>query len=354
MKDLYDYLKYYGNSSFEELAFNDIDSLILTELTYAKLQEYIPNQKNKFITLKEFCKLFLNKYSEKDFKKEDYLFPSSYKLINSLKDCQRFTKAYLYNYINKINNETQFGALTIRFPNNLCYVAFEGTDSNIIGWQEDFELIYKFPTISQNLGKEYLNNTINIFDRNIYVGGHSKGGNIAMYAYMYAKQSIKKRIKTVYNFDGPGFLDNIINSSKYQEMTSKLKMFVPEQSIFGMILGHQKYQVVKSHGIGILQHYGDTWCCFGGKFLTGNLSKKSQKLEKNLKQYLNEMSEEEKIKFIETLSQICVNLNIKNVMQFREIKPISIINFIKEIKNVSGPMKKRFLDVIKMLMLGTK
>ena len=350
MKDLYDYLKYYGNSTFNEIAFNDVDSLIITELTYAKIKKFINNQKP--ITIKELCTLFLNKYSEKDFKKEDYLFPSSYKLILSLKDCQRFNQAKIYNYEKLINEETQFGALTLRFPNNLCYVAFEGTDSNIIGWQEDFELIYKFPTISQKLSQEYLNKTINIFDRNIYVGGHSKGGNLAMYAYMYSKPTIKKRIKTVYNFDGPGFLTDIITSPNYQEMTAKLKMFVPEQSVFGMILEHQNYQVVKSHGIGILQHYGDSWCCFGGKFLEGKLSKKSIKLETNLKKYLNEMNNEEKIKFVETLSLICKNLNIKNVMQFREIKPTSIVNFFKEMKNIPLSMKKRFLDVIKMLLIG--
>ena len=290
-----------------------IQPLIITELTYAKIKKFINNQKP--ITIKELCTLFLNKYSEKDFKKEDYLFPSSYKLILSLKDCQRFNQAKIYNYEKLINEETQFGALTLRFSNNLCYVAFEGTDSNIIGWQEDFELIYKFPTISQKLSQEYLNKTINIFDRNIYVGGHSKGGNLAMYAYMYSKPTIKKRIKTVYNFDGPGFLTDIITSPNYQEMTAKLKMFVPEQSVFGMILEHQNYQVVKSHGIGILQHYGDSWCCFGGKLEKGVLSKKSRKLENSLVEYLDNMTIDEKkelnqnilIKFIISMLDIFAN-----------------------------------------------
>ena len=162
---------------------------------------------------------------------------------------------------------------------------------------------------------------------------------------------IKKRIINVYNFDGPGFLDNIINSELYEEMLPKLKMYVPEQSIFGMILGHQNYQVVKSYKLGILQHYGDSWCCFGGKFLEGKLSKKSSKLENHLKNYLAKMSEEEKIKFVETLVLVCEHLNIKNVMQFRDIKPISIINFLKEVKNIPNDMKKRFLEVIKMILL---
>ena len=350
MKDLYDYLKYYGNSSFKELAFNEVDSLIISLLIYAKIKQLVSNNKKEGISLKKVCELFLNKYSEKDFKKEDYLFPSSYKLIKALKDSKRFNEGKIFYYLEETNTDSQFGALTFRLP-HMCYVAFEGTDSNISGWKEDFELIYKYPTISQTKAKNYLNETLTFLDRNVIIGGHSKGGNLAMYAYMNSNKNIKKRIINVYNFDGPGFLDNIINSEPYQEMLPKLKMYVPEQSIFGMILGHQNYQVVKSHKLGILQHYGDSWSCFGGKFLEGTLSKKSLKLENDLKNYLAKMSEEEKIKFVETLVSVCEHLNIKNVMQFRDIKPISIVNFFKEIKNVPNSMKKRFLEVIKMILL---
>ncbi len=352
MKDIYDYLKYYGNSSFKELAFNEVDSLIITLLTYAKLKDIVPSTKKGFKNLKSICEIYLNKYSEKDFKKEDYLFPSTYKLIKAIKDCQRFNEAKIYYYLEEINKETQFGALTFRLP-NLCYVAFEGTDSNIVGWEEDFELIYKYPTISQTKAKNYLNETISLIDRCIYVGGHSKGGNLAMYAYMHANQSIKKRIKNIYNYDGPGFLEEIIKSNLYQEMLPKLKMYVPEQSIFGMMLGHQNFEVVKSHNLGLLQHYGDSWCCFGGKFLEGKISKKSQNLAINLKKYLDEMSLEEKVKFVETLTLICEHLGITNVMQFREIKPISIVNFFKEIKSIPNNMKKRFIEVIKLVISGS-
>ncbi len=353
MKDIYDYLKYYGNSSFKELAFNEVDSLIISLLTYAKLKDIAPSNKKSFKTIKEICQIYLNKYSEKDFKKEDYLFPSSYKLITALENSRRFNEAKVYFYLEELNKETQFGALTLRFPNNICYIAFEGTDSNIVGWEEDFELIYKYPTISQDKAKTYLNETVNIMDRHLYIGGHSKGGNLAMYAYMHANPSIKKRVINIYNYDGPGFLDDVIKSNLYQEMLPKLKMYVPEQSIFGMMLGHQNYEVVKSHNLGLLQHYGDSWCCFGGKFLEGKISKKSLNLATNLKKYLDAMQLEEKIKFVETLVLICDHLGIKNVMQFREIKPSSIVNFFKEIKNVPNNMKKRFVEVIKLVISGS-
>lgn len=350
MKNLFKYLEYYGNESFNRLAFNDVDSLILAELVYAKFKNIAPSGKNRSMSLKEICELFLLKYNESNFKSEDYLFPNSYRLVKFLKDCRRFNLARISYYIEEVGKKTQFGAMTVRFPNGICYVAFEGTDSTISGWVEDFELMYKNPTISQAKGVKYLNDTIRFYDRVIYVGGHSKGGNIAMYSYMNAKSSIKRRVKNVYNFDGPGFLDEVIVSYDYKEMIPKLKMFVPEQSVIGMMLGHDSYYVVKSNGLGFLQHDGFTWCCFGGCLETGSLSKRSLKLEDDLKDYLLSMSLEEKKMFVNTLDNVCENLGIKNIMQFREIKLTSFINFFHEIKNVPNDMKRRFLEVIKMIV----
>ncbi len=352
MKNLFQYLKIYGNCSFEEVPFNDIDSLILTELVYAKLKNIAPYKRFSSKKLKDICSLFLVQYSKEDFKKEDYLFPNSYRLIVLLEHCTRFMDAKISHYIEEATSETQFGAMTVRFSNGICFVAFEGTDSSIAGWKEDFQLMYLNPTLSQERGRKYFNETIHFWDRKIYVGGHSKGGNIAMYAYMYAKPSIKKRVLTVYNFDGPGFLKTIMNSKLYTEMAKKLKMYVPEQSYFGMMLGHTHYNVVKSNGFGILQHDGFTWNCKDTSFERGTLSKKSKNLEKNLEKYLETMSDDDKKLFVETLSLVCEHLHIYNVMQFRDIHLPSIMHFLKEIRTIPDDMKKRFLDVIKLLLFG--
>ncbi len=352
MDNLFTYLTYYGNTSFNDLAFNDVDSLVLSELVYAKLDGIANNSKRGYKTIKEICELFLKKYSEKDFKNEDYLFPNCYYLIKYLKDSKRYNEARLYNYVEAKDSVKQFEAMTVRFNNGITYVAYSGTDSSIVGWKEDLELMYMSPIESQRIGKEYLDNTINILDRKIYIGGHSKGGNIAMYSYMKAKNSIKKRVVNVYNFDGPGFLEEVLESPEYLEMQHKLKMFVPESSFFGMIFGHRDYQVVKAKGLGILTHDGFNWNCFGGKLVLGSLSKKSQKLEGHIKEYLDKMTLEEKKDFVDVLVRLCQNLHIENVMQIRNIKLSSVINFFKEVRNVPTKTKRVCLDIIKMIISG--
>lgn len=351
MKTVFDYIDFYGNTSFLDYAFNDIDALVFALLSYAKLEGIVPPEKNKSITIKEASTKFLDKYSEKDFKKEDWLFPSSYKLMLSLQIAKRYQNTRLSHLVLEANEFSQFGAMTIRTP-FITYVSFEGTDSHVVGWKEDFELVYKFPVEAQLRAKKYLENTLTFFDHNIYLGGHSKGGNLAMYAYMYVKDSLKKKVKKVYNFDGPGFLKDVVSSRLYEEMQQKLLMVCPEESVIGMILEHKNYLVVRSSAKNVLQHDGYTWECFGGFFVPSTLSKKSQKLEKNLQEYLDGMSMEEKKNFVITFFAIFEKMNIQNVMELKQLKLSDLLKIMKEFTNVPSSTKRNLVAILRMLITG--
>ena len=352
MRNLFDYLNFYGNYSFDECAYNEVDALILALLSYVKLEGIVPSSKNDFVFLEEACYMFLKKYNEKNFKKEDWLFPNSYRLMQALQSSSRFYHTKLYYLFSSVDSNGQFGALTIRLPNRITYISFEGTDSNVVGWKEDFQIIYQFPISSQILAKNYFDQTINLFDRKIYVGGHSKGGNLAMYAYMYGKNSWKKKVKKVYNFDGPGFLSSVAYSNLFLEMCDKLMMVVPKESVIGMILSCGNYKVVNSHAKGILQHDGYTWECFGGKFIPTILSRKSEKLKNNLQEYLDSMSESEKKSFVETFFAVFEKTKITNIMQLKEVRISTLLNIMKELKNVPPSTKRNLVALLRMLITG--
>lgn len=352
MKNYFDYLNFYGNDSFQDFAFNEVDSLILAMLSYVKLDGIVPKEKRASISLKEACEQFLDKYREKDFKKEDWLFPVSYKLMEMLQDSKRFSSARLYYLSSSVDSFGQFGAITIRLNNGITYVSFEGTDSAVVGWKEDFELMYKHPVSSQKKALMYFDETLNLFDRSIYIGGHSKGGNLAMYAYMYGKDYYKKRVKQVYNFDGPGFLEDVVHSSLYQEMCNKLTMIVPKESVIGLILGHSTYRVVNSSQKAVMQHESWSWECFGGYFVPATLSKKSEKLDQNLNEYVNAMSFEERKNFVETIFAVFEKSNITNIMQLKEFKISTLLSIMKEIKNVPSSTKRNLVAVLRMLITG--
>ena len=352
MRNLFDYLKFYKDVSFETMAFNDIDALIFSLLSYVEFEGIAPSGKREFIYLEEACYKFLLKFSEKDFKKKDWLFPNSYKLVKVLKTSKRYYHSKLYYFVSNVEDDGQFGALTIRLPNKITFVSFEGTDSTVSGLKEDFELMYQFPIYSQEKAAAYFNQTLTIFDRNIYVGGHSKGGNLAMYAYMYGKKMYKKQVRQVYNFDGPGFLDDVLSSSVYQDLRKKLTMVVPKDSVIGMILGHKEYLVVNSSAYAVLQHDGFTWECFGGNFVTTSLSRKSKRLEENLREYLNGMSLEEKKSFVETVFAIFSKSNITNIMQLKDLKITTLLMLMKELTSIPTNTKRNLVALLRMLITG--
>ncbi len=351
MKNIYDFFTFYGNQSFYQFPFSDVDGLILSLLSYAKLDGIVPSNA-KSISMLDACTKYLEKYSLKDAKKEDWLFPIAYHLMEHLKESVRYQKARLSYFVRKTDKLGQFGAITIHLPNGITYISFEGTDSDIIGWKEDLEMVYQFPVQSQVLAKDYFNSVLHFRDHEVYVGGHSKGGNLAMYAYMYGKQSLKKRVKNVYNFDGPGFLLEVVSSSLYEEMSSKLKMFVPKDSVVGLSLHHGNYQVVNSSNIAIFEHDATSWEVFGGCFVLCELSKKSKRLEANLQEYIDHMSVEDRKNFVETFFAVFEKSEITNIMQLKDFKISTLLSIMKEIQHIPNKAKRDFVAIIRLLITG--
>ena len=350
MRNIFDYLNVYGDVSFKNVAFNSVDSLICSLLSYVEFQGIVSKDS---ISLNKACKKFLIVYKNVNFKKKNWLFPNSYHLIQKLEESKRYSKVFLSHYVNSVNDQGQFCALKIRIEDaSLTYLSFCGTDSNVIGWKEDFDMVCNYPIYSQVRAKDYYNQVLNLFDRNIYVGGHSKGGNLAMYAYMYGNISYKKRTKKVYNFDGPGFLEDVLSLDIYKEMSSKLVHVVPENSLVGILLYHDSYLPVRSAAKFIMQHDAYSWECFGGEFIPCTLSSKSRKFRDKFYDFLEQMTMEEKQEFVDHLYKVFVDLKITNIMQLQDYSFSDFLAFIKELSGIPSKTKKNLVEIIKLL-IGT-
>ena len=169
------------------------------------------------------------------------------------------------------------------------------------GWREDFDLSNTFPVPSQKLAAEYLISEAKKHDK-IYVGGHSKGGNLAVAAALQADEKVREKIITVYDFDGPGFREKEFNSESFQKLIPKIKKYTPEVSVVGMILySTPNYIVVKSNYKGILQHHAMSWQCFGSYFIPAKQSKNSIKFNNSIKEFLKNNTEEELKEFVKAI-----------------------------------------------------
>lgn len=350
MANLKEYVRHYGDLLLSEVPFNDVDSMIFTQLVYADFKDVIPGEKNQYILFSDAARLFLKKY---DFSKKVPKFLKEVcDLLDLLKEAKRYANVRLYHYVKFVDNEKQFCALTFRFDNK-AYVAFEGTDTSIIGWKEDFMLTNTFPVPAQRYAIQYLNNTIGFFDKAVLIGGHSKGGNLAMTAAMLASTRVRMKIQKIYNFDGPGFRKKEYFSSSFRRMEQKLRMFVPEDSTFGMLLLHsENYQVVKSTAGGLFQHDPFSWECFGGVFIQGNQTQRSKSLGKTNIDFIGSLNDEERGKIIEVIFSVFDKLGITDTSQIKIPKLNQAISVVKELTSIDSEIRKKVVSFLKIIIKG--
>jgi len=338
---IFDYINKYKNKDFLELPFTEIDNLILSLLPYIDFTNVVPAFYKNYISLNEATKIL-----EKN-KNRGLFIRNAYKLIYAMKDTKRYGNILLGNYMKVINDEMQFGALTIKLSDKSIFIAYAGTDTSIVGWEEDFKLAYLYPGASQKYALIYLNKTVNLFSKKIRIGGHSKGGNLAICAAMNSKFYIRKKIIAIYNNDGPGFLKEQVESKAYKKIKSKINMFVPEESIIGMILYHQEnYVVIKSRGFNIIQHDAFNWMCENTKFKRTKLSKRSKNLEIRITEKLESIKIEERIKIVNSLFLLFKDNNIKDT---KDIKIKKILNLIKSFNKLDKPTKDFLIEFILIL-----
>ena len=267
MANITDYLEWRGDLSFKVSPFNEVDNLILAELSYIQLEK---KEKQTPITIKEAITAYFEKYDEKQIQSQFALSKNPIPFFKALQKSKRFGNLIIENYVNKISKkeEKQFSAMVIHINWNTIYIAFKGTDNTLVGWKEDLNMSFLPKIPAQQEAVAYLNKIVTWKNRHIYLGGHSKGGNLAIYAAVNARKNIKKRIKKIYNNDGPGFQEEFIAQATYSELLPKIVTILPVTSIIGMLLTQKgEYKVIKSNSIGIWQHDCLTWQVENTKFV---------------------------------------------------------------------------------------
>lgn len=338
MFTIYDYIDYYKDTKIDDVKWNIADNLICAILCYLNIKSF-SNKKN----LKD-----LYDYSLKN--KENYnggfMVDKSFDILDKVKNSIRYRDLFIYDFTNIRNNETQFGAVTFKI-NNITIIAFKGTDGSLIGWIENFRLLYSYPTITQNYAINYLNNHIKYFDYNdVYVVGHSKGGNLAMVSTMEAKNYIYKRIKNIINFDGPGFRYEEYNSNKYLKVKDKLINIIPSGSIVGTLLENDNFNVIKSNEIAYYQHYPTSWLMFGQYFISNKLSNISAEIHQSTSTNIRNLDKEKAKESFEMLYQ---KLNKEYSSDF-SFSLKDLYKIYQNLKDVDPKIKNDFDKVIDTIM----
>ena len=229
------------------------------------------------------------------------------------------------------------------------YISFEGTDELISGWKEDFDLSYMFPIPSQVEAIQYLNKCGSLKNKKIIVGGHSKGGNLALVSAMYCNFWIRRKIIKIYSNDGPGLLEEELNSHKMKKVKEKYVHIIPDKSIVGIMLGNCNDKVIKSSKSGILAHDALTWETEDNDFISSVLNTNSKQLNQIMNNWLNEYNFEQRMVCVEELFEIFKNNNINSLLDIKERGIFGIINLIRESKNLGATASEMFKQLLTLV-----
>lgn len=350
MADIKEYLKYYKEKSFKEYSFNEIDNVLFSELSYL---DWTNIAKDK-ITLQNAANMLLEKENNQNKKRMRFKYVEAIKEhLKEMKDSFRYKDCILTNFKLILTEKEQFGAICIYFEPEKMYVSFQGTDESVIGWKEDFEMSYSFPVPSQTEAINYLNEVVTWRDNTVFVGGHSKGGNLAICSAMYCKDYIRHKIKKIFNNDGPGFRDKEFNSEEYVRISNKIVSFKPEDSIVGVLLNNlPATKIVKSREKGIRAHDITSWECFGTFLKEGALSENSKKIEAKFKNWLNKYKDEEKKRLVLTFFEVLGKIGVKSIYDFKKIDLSKVRVAVEEMKNIDIDTKKLYLEALKNLLIN--
>ncbi len=305
MANLNDYIDWRGDISFSELPLNEVDNLILSAICYVDFEGIVSPSLNKPILLRTAARKYLLRHRGERAYLGAIVPPQIVTLMARAAKSVRFGGIRVCGYINHINDEsqTQFSAITyLLHEKNIC-VAYRGTDDTIIGWKEDFNMSFMHPVPAQSEALSYLEDVAHERMGNIYVTGHSKGGNLSAYAVTKCKKQTLDRIVCAFNNDGPGFNAEFIESPEYKNAKSKIRTIIPESSVVGMLLEHEEsYEVIKSSASGLLQHDPLSWEVMGGSFIhLDTVSEESKFIDRTIKEWLGEMSAEDREAFVDNL-----------------------------------------------------
>lgn len=264
MGNILTYLEWHGNQTFSERAFCEVDNLILSELSYWEFGGIVPSvDSQETIALKKAAELFYEKYPEDDGTSDH-----PQEMLRLMAASKRYQNVRLSNFmeVQDEKSKTEFSALHIALGDGTTYVAFRGTGDYIWGWRENFSMSFRRMG-AQKLAAAYLKKTMADGDMQYRVGGHSKGGNLAVYAAMMCTEEKKKQIKEIYSNDGPGICPVIVDLEKYRQIQPKLIRIVPEFSIIGSLFAHESpTKIVASSASGLGQHVGISWLVEGDAF----------------------------------------------------------------------------------------
>ena len=331
MADIFDYLTWRGDLSFAQDPPNEVDALVFSGLAYIRFRKKGELCTEMPVPLKEAAENF---FAQTDYETRCRV-QKDLELLHAAAATRRFGETEICMCRDTLipEQETQFAAMTFLLDDGSMFLSFRGTDNSLVGWKEDFNMTFQQTIPAQRLAQQYAREVSLEYLRPMRMGGHSKGGNLAVFAAARSSPSLQKKILEVYNNDGPGFTKYLMGDPGYIAMVPKIKTYVPQSSVIGMLLEHEEpYTVIRSKSIGLLQHDLYTWDVLGRTFIpVEEITEGSQFVDVTIKTWFAEMSNAERDQLVDVMFSLLGSGGADNVYDL--IHPRNIRTYIKTLSS---------------------
>lgn len=357
MANLLDYLDWRGDLTLAQAPFNEVDNLILSELSYLDFGGIVPPPGEKGgVPLHQAAEAFFQRYGEAENIDMGVLVPSDIPvMLRRMAVCPRFRDMELHCFADWLDNEQaeQFAALTVDTGDGRLYMAFRGTDDTLAGWKEDLHMACMPQVPAQAMAVQYTRQAAKQLPRRkLRLGGHSKGGNLAVYAAVFCTAAVQRRIERVWSNDGPGFHHDLRELPVHRKVADRIVSIVPSSSVVGMLLEHEEdYEVVESSQRGLWQHDGFSWEVLGDHFVRlGSVDRQSRLYDKALHSWVRQMPMEQRERFVEGLFSVLTASGAQTLTDLKEDHLKSAGAMVRAMKDMDKDTRDALFYAVGLLL----
>ena len=310
MANILDYLSWRGDLTLAQSPFNEVDNLILAELSFVNFTGIVPGPgEGEGVPLHTAAEAFFRSHEGGDMGMGVLVPDEIPALLRKMAECPRFREMRVNSFRDHLDvrKAEQFAAVTVELGDGSLYLSFRGTDDTIAGWKEDFLLGCQQEVPAQKKAVAYVKAVAGQYPRRkLMLGGHSKGGNLAVYGGIFVPLAIQRRISAVWSNDGPGFYGAVLETPQHARLEGRIHSIVPKSSVVGMLLEHEEsYTVVDSDQTGLWQHDGFSWQVLGTGFVTlRQVSRQGRRNDLALKEWVRRLPVDQREKFVDGLFEV--------------------------------------------------
>lgn len=353
MADMLGYLQWRGDLPMEADGLNEADCGVLARFAYIPFEYFAQPPEKGFVPVAE---LAAGALADERLDREERWKLRDRQLLAAMAESRRFGAMEAGLFFSRFDRQlqTQFSAITLRLAPDRYFIAFRGTDNTVVGWKEDLNMSFQCPIPGQETAVEYVRRAAEKLTGRLILGGHSKGGNLAVYAGAFCGEDIQERIESVWNFDGPGFFDQVLERPGYRLICPKIHTYVPQFSVVGMLLGRDESStVVRSTESGLHQHDMYSWQMLGPRFVhMGTVTGGSRLVDSALKGWISQMTPEQFEQFADTIYSVMEDTNARTLHEMRENWFETAKSMVRSVSGMDESTRRAALESLKLLAIN--